>query len=389
MKKIILIITSILGLFNETIAQTTSDNLSKELSELYGNSQLSGFAVAIVNADSVLYGDNFGYEDVKSKKMFSAEQRFYVASISKTFIGISLMKLVESGELELSTPINSILPFKVTNPYFTKSKITVEHLARHTSSILYDGLELKSWYLDNKIDLEIKDIGKSAFKDFSSWDKNKEIELGVFLEECLSLEGNLYSKKLFSKNKPGEKYEYSNLGAALAAYIIELKTGIDYREYIENFAEEELGLPTGIWRKTVTEEIPTNYFQNKVKTPVHKSNLYPTGGMMLSGKELSNYLTEMIRGFQGKSSILKPKSFQKMMSSQNTGKEGNGIFWELNGDKIGHNGGNYGVTCFMSFNKTTGIGKVFITNISSYQDDKLLKEMIGIWNKMGEFETKL
>jgi hypothetical protein len=42
----------------------------------------------------------------------------------------------------------------------------------------------------------------------------------------------------------------------------------------------------------------------------------------------------------------------------------------------------------MSFDKTTGIGKIFITNISSYKDDSLLKVMIAIWNKLGEYESK-
>ena len=78
-----------------------------------------------------------------------------------------------------------------------------------------------------------------------------------------------------------------------------------------------------------------------------------------------------------------------MMTSNNEETNKSGIFWELNDDKIGHNGGNYGVTVFMSFNKVTGIGKIFITNISSYRDDKLLKEMVRVWRKLEDYESIL
>lgn len=388
MEKIIFILLVTIGSFTETIAQTTSELLSKALSQLYENSALPGFAVSIVTADTFLYQKSFGFENLATMKPYSNEQRFCIASISKTFIGIGLMKLVENGELELTTPINTILPFQVTNPYFNDTEITIEHLARHTSGILYGDLEAKSWYLANEFDLDKKTIGKTAYNDFSAWEENTKMDLGVFLKDCLSSDGQLYSQSRFSKHKPGESYAYSNLGAALAAYIIELKTGTDYREYIEAFLAENFQFNRGVWRSTFTEELPSCYFQSKILVPTYHPILFPAGGMMLSCDELSSYLSEMIAGFEGKSTLLDALSFQKMMTSGSEDHIKNGIFWELNGDKIGHNGGNYGTTCFMSFNKATGIGKIFMTNISSYKDDSLLKEMVAIWNKMDEYELK-
>ena len=116
--------------------QNNKEKLTVELSDVFKNSNLTGFAVAVVNADSILYQESFGLENIQTKTPFSLNRRFYVASISKTFIGIGLMKLVEGGNLELSTPINSILPFQVVNPYHKNQEIIVEHLARHTSSIV-------------------------------------------------------------------------------------------------------------------------------------------------------------------------------------------------------------------------------------------------------------
>lgn len=389
MRKALFALFIVFGLLNKTVAQSSKEDLTKELSQLYENSELSGFAVSVINSDTVLYKGWFGFENITEQKPFSTEQRFYIASISKTFIGIGLMKLVEQGTLKLSTPINSVLPFQIVNPYFPDIDITIEHLARHTSSILYGNLEHKSWYLNSELTLSKKMMGKTAYNDFSEWEKNKPINLGEFLKETLSLDGDLYSKNRFSEHKPGKNYEYSNLGAALAAYIIELSTGVEYREYIEELMHKELGFKRGIWRSTTTKELPTSYFQNKLIVPTYLPILYPAGGMMLSCDELSKYLTEMVKGFTGKSDLLNPVSFQIMMTSNNEETNKSGIFWELNDDKIGHNGGNYGVTVFMSFNKVTGIGKIFITNISSYRDDKLLKEMVGVWRKLEDYESIL
>lgn len=93
----------------------------------------------------------------------------------------------------------------------------------------------------------------------------------------------------------------------------------------------------------------------------------------------------MIKGYNGDSKVLNPESFQQMMNTKDDKNNSNGLFWELKGDSIGHNGENYGVTCFMIFNKKTGIGKIFIANISSYNDSNLLAEMITIWKTMDDY----
>lgn len=376
-----------LTLSTRLMGQSNQERLTEDLSKHFKTSHLPGFAVAIVNADSILYQESFGFENIQTKTPFSLSKRFYVASITKTFIGIGLMKLLEEGKLALSTPINDILPFEVVNPHYKDNPITVEHLARHTSSILNGNLALKSWYLDDEFDFEKKEIGKMAFNDFTSWAKNTKMELGDFLKESLSSEGSLYSKKTFSKTTPGAHYEYSNVGAALAAYIIELKTGVSFDQYVENFITNELHFKPGVWRHHQGNELPITYFQTQVEAPIHRPSLYPTGGMMLSCEELALYVKEMINGYEGKSQILHQDSFLKMMSSPDIGK--GGLFWELNGDTIGHNGGNYGVTCFMGFDKTTGIGKLFMTNISSYKNGNLLQEMIAIWKKLSQYESTL
>lgn len=373
-----LIITSFLILFGLAISigQETNKTLDSKIKKLYKSSELPGFSVAIVNSDTVVFQKSYGYENLDQHLKLSTKQRFNIASISKTFIGIGLMSLIEEGKLTLDTPINDLLPFKVHNPH-SATEITIRHLATHRSSILDNGIGKKSWYLDGPLKLSKKELGADIYKTFSSWADNTKTSLGDFLKASLTKDGDHYSKKRFAKTVPGDTYVYSNIGAALAAYIIELKTGMSYDLYIEKLVAKEFGFLAGVW-KHASEQLPTSYFQNKIEIPAYRPILYPTGGMMLSCEELSDYLSYMIKGFKGESKILTPESFQKMMNLS----EGNGVFWALKGNKIGHNGGNYGVICLMSFDKETGIGKILLTNISSYASDNILKQVVKIWDAL-------
>lgn len=385
MKALIVFISLLLGSLNASKCQTHSQ-LNSELLDLYNASELPGFAVAIVNADGIRYINSFGYENPSSKKEFTVDQRFNIASISKTFIGVSLMKLIDNKEIEITTPINDILPFNVKNTAYPDIDITVEHLAHHTSGLNDDDIESKSWYLQKEQMLTKKLMSKGSYKDFNSWKENNASELGFFLEDIFNKNGKNYSKRRFGKMKPGEAYNYSNIGAALAAYIVELKSGVKYEDYVKKLLFEEFNIKDEIWKQNVSL-LPTTYFQNKTKIPQYKPILYPTGGMMLSCKELSQYLIEIIKGYDGKSKMLEKESFKTMLSLKEGGPGKYAIFWEIGDDTIGHNGGNYGVTCLMNFNPATGIGKVFMTNISSYESNKLLNQMIAIWDNLTKVES--
>lgn len=294
------------------------------------------------------------------------------------------MKLIEAGQLELTTDINTVLPFQEVNPYHPNEVITVEKLARHTSSILYGDLESKSWYLNAQFTLSKKEIGKTAFKSFRCWSQNRTSELGSFLQRCLSPNGDLYSKRNFSKEVPGSTYSYSNLGAALAAYVIELKTGVPYDTYVEKLMVDWFAFQPNIWRHKPETLLPATYFEDQIAVPKHTPILYPTGGMLLSCTELTTYLTEMIRGFKGNGSFLRPTSFQTMMSPSDQGAGEQGIFWNISDTFISHNGGNYGTICLMGFDKNTGAGKLFMTNISSYRSGSVLEEVSNIWKKIDD-----
>ena len=73
--------------------------------------------IAILSKDSVLYKKGYGYSDLKGKKKFTTNTIMNIASISKTFIGTSIMYLVENNQINLDNDINTLLPFHIHNPH--------------------------------------------------------------------------------------------------------------------------------------------------------------------------------------------------------------------------------------------------------------------------------
>jgi len=354
-------------------------------------------AVAIVNKEKVLYQQEFGYADVANKKPYTQHTIHNIGSTSKTFIGISLMQLIEQGRLTLDTKINDILPFKVDNPYHPDVAITIRQLATHTSSIRdrtfnYD---LKAYVSEDDTKGNRKGLPFIYKIQFKRMLKNEALPLGTFLENTLSKKGKWYKKKNFHKTAPGTAEHYSNIGAGLAGYIVELISGEKYADYVVNHILKPLKMDATGWTAATTN--PTQFakrYINGAIFPNYSLTTYPDGGLVSSTADLSTYLRAMISGYKGESQLLSAQSFQRMMSNQyeqsplaNSIKatEGrSGVFWDIFGKKgrgdIGHNGSDPGILSFMYFDPVSGIGCVLLTNMDA--EDKNIKEVVKMWQIM-------
>lgn len=361
-----------------------SDSLSQRLLGLYEENSIPGFAAAKISSNGNTYVKCFGYSDIEAKVPYNMNTRQNIASVSKSFIGLAIFKLIEASKLSLDTPINSILPFDVLNPKFPDSTITLEHLASHSSGIIDNSIEKQSFYSTESKGLKRK-VWKDARLDFESWSNNQPYELGTLLKESLTKNGSLFNKERFSNSKPGTSYAYSNLGASLAAYVIELRTGMTYKDYMEKEFFEVLGLNSTTFEILQNDSYSKKYFQNLVEVPTYYPNLYPSGGIYSTITDLSMYLQEFIKLSKGESNLLKRESFIEMTNPRNFSNEPTnsfGLFLELDKNSIGHNGGNYGTTVLMEFDPITQNGRVLMANISSYYNDKTLKEIVKIWKTL-------
>jgi len=333
-----------------------SPELDRKLSEIASRGSLPGFGVSVVTGDGVLFEKGYGYADIDKKIPYTKKSLQNIGSISKTLLGISLMQLVEEKKIRLDDDVSRYLPFKVVNPYFPNEPILIRHLAEHTST-LQDTEEF--WRYDYFLQESVP-TGRGNLANVDLLNPgNKRIPLDQFVRNFVSTDGIWYKESNFLNQRPGTQFEYSNLGAALAAYVVECVTWENYADYTDRRILKPVGMTDSAWFLSEIDKsrYATHYMGEKV-IPWYAFSSYPDGGLISSVEDMGRFLTEMIRGYKGESKLLRRKSFHDMMS----GTEGYGIFWDHRKGAIGHFGGDPGVKTSMWFDPSTEVGFVLFTN---------------------------
>ncbi|NNM34549.1 MAG: serine hydrolase, partial [Gemmatimonadetes bacterium] len=150
-----------------------------------------GCAVGVVQAGELMFGKGYGHGNLDYDVPLNTRSSFYLASVSKQFIGAAVGLLVLDGVLDLDADVRDIVP---ELPDYG-SRITSRHLLHHTSG-LRDYLTLFT-------------IAGQSFQDF--FDNQDALEL-IARQKALNFE-------------PGSEFLYSNSGYVLLAEIIERVTG--------------------------------------------------------------------------------------------------------------------------------------------------------------------
>lgn len=328
----------------------------------------TGYATCIIKNDLVEY-KNYGFKDASKSKLYDTLTAQPVGSVSKVVIGLALMKAQEMGLLHLDADIHQYIDFKVGNPNSKDNiPITLRHLATHTSGII-----------DNE---------KYYIQSYTKGLKSAQ-SLEGFLKSYLTTEGSRYSKKNFGKNKAGEAYRYSNIGAALAAYIIECTSKIPFDQFTEKYIFQPLEMPHTHWfyKENQLDSYSQLFDERDKALDFYSLITYPDGGLKTNIIDLSKLLQALISGYHGKSDFLNKKSwdvfFAKNFSATtpikgiNPKEPNSGIFivYTKSG-AIGHTGSDPGVSAVLFFNPETKQGKIFIAN------EDITKHNLNTFNKI-------
>ncbi len=152
--------------------------------------------VLVAKGDSIIHHSAYGMFDVENKVPNTLNTQFLIGSLTKSFVSIAIMQLVEKGLIDLDAPLQQYI--SKLKPELAKD-LTVHHLLKQQSGLAV--------YLDDLTVVEIMDIMPSEILEIL----NK-------------------SKKSFNA---GEKYEYSNINYSLLAMVIEHVSGKTYKAYLQ------------------------------------------------------------------------------------------------------------------------------------------------------------
>ncbi|MBN8822683.1 MULTISPECIES: serine hydrolase [unclassified Spirosoma] len=373
---ILLVFVSVLGLATKATGQHKYlDSLDRDLTARFEQSAIPGCAVTILNSKRILYQKSLGYADIKNQKPFDLNTTINIASVSKAFISLALIKAIQLGYFNLESDINKLLPFTIYNPYFPAETIRIKHLVTHTSGITdNDSVYAKTYRFVITDHTDASSI--ALIKEADLGGDLTDTTLHEFMVSYLSTQGNLYSTRNFLNQKPGTYYSYSNIGSALAAYLIETKAKMSFSDFTHKYIFAPLKMSQSDWfinPKTLrSRAIP--YYNADLAFPFYTSVTYPDGGLVTSAGELSQFVQEMIKSLNNSSRILPKKMVQRMVrpfftnrdkiGNYDVTKYNNGVFWELYPDGfIGHPGSDPGVSSLIEFNHEVGI--VFLCNAST------------------------
>ena len=379
-------------------AQMASEKLHQKLDSISNQEGLVGFGVTIFTADDILYQKGYGYADKENNKPYTVHTIQNIGSISKTVVGVSLMKAVELGLFSLESPVNDILPFKVVHPRYPEEQITIAHLATHTSGI-YDTDKAydKSYVLQDPDKVDPNSYNKKIAKYMKSLLANKAMPLGAFLKDYFSPDGSMYKEKNFLKSAPGERYNYSNMGAALAGYCIEVASGKSFPNFTKEHIFDKIDVRNIGWSYDAVDMDlhAKTYADNGLAFPNYSLNSYPDGGLRTSILGLTKYAQEMIRCYYGKGKVLKQDHAKAMMTGKLSKEQygskietddNYGYFWEHNRNKIiGHNGGDPGIVTLMYYYEDLKVGGIFFTNSNGIDNPVATKRIQASWNAMREY----
>jgi CubicO group peptidase (beta-lactamase class C family) len=328
--------------FNKKASKNSIDSFIENKMKETG---IVGIGASIIVNKKIVWTNGYGYADKENKISFTPATIMNTASISKTFTGVCIMKAVEEGKVSLDEDINNYLPFKVINPNYPSEKITLRHLATHTSGIT----DRNPFY------------GDSTYYTGGS----KPEQLGKFLKNYFEQGGKHYSKDNFLNAKPGTIRDYCNIGAGLAGYIVEIRTGKTLNEYAKKHIFKPLKMQnTGWGLNEIDIAKHSNLYEKKddsiVQIPLYEMTTYPDGGVRTSVDELSKFFISLLNeGKYKKTRILQTETVKEMLRFQHTEtnkpdnvnikKLNQGIFWatKLGATRIGHNGTDSGVRTFM------------------------------------------
>ena len=263
--------------------------------------KISGLAVAITSRDtSTHYETAFGYADLSQNRKFTADTPMHLASVSKLFTASALVQLFERLGHDLHADVNNFIDFPVTNPHHPDLPITPFQLLTHTSSI--------------------SDVVYNAKVPPTPGDP--KVSLSSFLRDYLVKGGKLYSASgSYSKAKPGAAFDYSDVGMALAGYVVQCVSEQDFATYTKTNLFDPLGINSAHWylREFAPNVLAKPYeFKNGKFAEMAQKGYpdVPSGMLRCSVRDLAKMLHAMLGGDTGPNPILSPCAVAEMLRRQ-------------------------------------------------------------------------
>ena len=236
---------------------------------------LPGLSVAVTDADGTLFAQGFGSRDLAGNRPATPDTLYGIASCTKSFAGVALLQLVETGICDVDDPVSAYLPVEFDQP-----EPTIHHLLTHSSGL--PSLGVSETLLARRLRLPDPGIAMGDIDDFYAHVNAAESE---------------------RTDPPGERFAYCNTGYALLGEVVESLTGRPFDEYVTEHIFEPLGMERTTFDDhefSMADDHMTQYRQTDdgmVASSLPTRDIgAATGGILSSVSELASYLRLHLNG---------------------------------------------------------------------------------------------
>jgi CubicO group peptidase (beta-lactamase class C family) len=302
-----------------------------------------GLSIALVDGQGVLWSEGFGYTDSNRKTKVTADTLFSIQSMSKSFTATAAMFATQDGLVDLDTPITAYLPDFHINSIFEDSpeqKITMRMLLSHTAGLAHEA-----------------PLGG-----------NNDRPTPTFEQHIASISDTWLMFPV------GRGYSYSNLGIDLAGYILQVRSGKPFIEYVSEKVFEPLGMSNSTMdfdrvHATPDRAIGHNPLFVGPLSPLSEWAIIPSGGVWTTANDIARYMRFHINaGTLDGTPLLRADLAETMYSPPNEAARQNhyalgiSVSHDAGTRELQHGGGGFGFVSQMIWYPELKLGVAMLTN---------------------------
>jgi CubicO group peptidase (beta-lactamase class C family) len=319
------------------------DELRARIARVLLREHVPGAGIALVDDRGILWAGGVGVADRESGRPVTADTLFRVASITKSFVALALVKLAEQGRVDLGARVRDLAPeLAIGNRWEAEAPITVAHLLEHTAG--FDEAHPNEAYAPLAAEsLPLSEVlARNPASRVARW-------------------------------RPGSRFSYANPDYTVAGYILEKVTGLPYEQALAREVLEPLGIRGAAlrWTPEVEQRLARGYDPRDRPVPYVAGYHRPAGNLMISARELAALVQLALgRGRIGGTALISPAAMARIERSETVQVDSGDASYGLgnHGDVSerapirGHGGSTDGFLSMYGYLPAQGVGYVVLLN---------------------------
>tara|TARA_Y100000588_G_scaffold102199_1_gene111166 strand:- start:938 stop:2143 length:1206 start_codon:yes stop_codon:yes gene_type:complete len=345
----------------ETV-QSPTRTLPAAMHELLDRYSDIGVSVAITSNGNTFFYQQ-GFRDREQSLPIDTQTQFQLASISKVFTAVGVLRLVESGKVMLDKPVNQYLSrWQIKSDEFDASQVTVRHLLDHTSGLSVDGY---LGFMPNATLPTLEDSLNGELGSHSIWTQ-------------------LYNRLIPTRQQvtliqqSGSDWLYSGGGYTVLQLLIEEVSGTLFSTYMQEQLLSPLGLKhsTFQFENVDQQQLASGYsgFLSLSPNPNYRYTALAAAGLYSTIEDLIRFVSV----FDASKATLMSKETRELMLLKHLGIFSYGEFAEQR--VFGHNGNNMG-GWHSAFRVVPQTGDAIALLSNDDRSEALIAELIELWQQ--------